>query len=818
MAAFFQQVFALLNTNAGNLTYHLVLAFSIAGALQAAYIFWRSSMSPRGRRMVYGLGLLLILQLVLYVSSGLAWQGLLDATVFLPLIDRAVGLVSLLTIIWLWVFPERSTGTADVATLLLGILTIVLLTVGILWWAGQSNGATFNGSVPDTVAEMYAILLAGIGLMLLLIRRPLQWGAGVAMLAFILAGHTAQLLLPIDEGSIPAAVRLAQMAAYPILLFLPQRFPLWVATPPELPQTAAPQPAAPASMPADQLVSILRLAEDADDNLQCRSIVQLVASAMNAEVCLLVSAPDPQGMMTVRCGYDLIREEFLAVGSLETKQVPVIVSAMRRTQSLRLAAESTSPDLVGLAQALGIERSGHLLVAPIAPEEGQALAGLILLTCYTNRPWTSEDQAAMDGISAALVHLLQHKQKVNDLQTDLTRTRQIVQESQVQVQQARSERDQLLTEISRARQSSGLEQSQLQSLAAVVAVQKEMQDQVTQLQAENEQLRGLLQGADLPDQASLQAAAGKDSRLAGSKDKDVEGELRMALEEIALLQNSLDEANQKIVALSASVRTQARQPSAQEPSLAAPESADFDEVAAIAQELRRPMSSAIGYTDFLLGESVGILGALQRKFLERLRVSIDRMSKLVEDLVRITHVENDAAVVLAGQAVEVSAAIDEAVSVTATQLREKRIALRVDLPEQLPSLIADRDALQQVLIQLLQNAGAATHTNGSVFLRARIENGDGEQDYVLIQVTDEGGGISPDDMPHVFSQIYRANSPKIQGLGNSTIEMSVVRTLVEGLGGRIWVDSEPGRGSTFSVVLPIHFSIPVASGQHEELA
>lgn len=813
MAAFFQQVFALLNTDAGNLTYHLVLAFSIAGALQAAYIFWRSSMSSRGQRMVFGLGLLLVMQLILYVSSGLAWQGLLDATVLLPLVDRAVSLVSVLVVIWLWVFPERNGGTADVATLLLGILTVVLLAVGILWWAGQSNGATFNGSVPDTIAEMYAILLAGIGLMLLLIRRPLQWGAGVAMLAFILVGHSAQLLLPVDEGSIPAAVRLAQMAAYPILLFLPQRFPLWVAAPPELPQVAAPQPSAPSSLPADQLVGILRLAEEGDQDQQCRAIVQLVARVMNAEVCLLVSEPDPQGMIAVRCGYDLIREEFLVVGSLDSKYVPVTASSMRRTQSLRLAAESTSPDMLGLAQALGIERSGYLLVAPIVPPDGPVLAGLILLTCYTNRPWTSDDQAAIDNIAGALVHLLQHKQKVSDLQTELARTRQIVQESQVEAQQARSERDQLLTQIGRVRPGSAQEQSQLQSLAAVVAVQKEMQDQVARLQAENEQLRGLLEGADLPAQANPPDTAGVEGGLPGSKDKDLEGELRMALEEIALLQNTLDEANQKIVALSASVRSKAKAPAP-----AAEAFEGMEEVAAIAQELRRPMSSAIGYTDFLLGESVGILGALQRKFLERLRVSIDRMSKLVEDLIRITHVETGASVSLNGQAVEISSAIDEAISVTATQLREKRIALRVDLPEQLPSLVADRDALQQVLIQLLQNAGDATLTNGSVFLRARIENGDGEQDYVLIQVTDEGGGISPDDMPHVFSQIYRANSPKIQGLGNSTIEMSVVRTLVEGLGGRIWVDSEPGRGSTFSVVLPIHSSEPVASGQPQGLA
>ncbi|MEJ2600499.1 MAG: ATP-binding protein [Anaerolineales bacterium] len=801
MIEFFQQVFALLNTDAGNLAYHLVLAFSIAGALQAAYIFWRSSMSRRGRRMVYGLGLLLILQLVLYVSSSLAWQGLLDATVFLPLVDRGVGLDSLILVIWLWDFPEPNGGAADVATLLLAILTAVILTVGVLWWADQANGASFNGSIPDTIAEMYAILLAGLGLLLLLIRRPVQWGAGAAMLAIILAGHSAQLLLPVEAGSIPAAVHLSLMAAYPILLFLPQRFPLWVASPPELPPVEAAEPSAPASLPVDQLIDILKLAQVDDIDLQCRSIVQAVARTMNAEVCLLVAAPDPQDQIAVRCGYDLIREEFLAVGDLDSKQVPVTASALRRNQTMRLMADSTSPDLVGLVQALGIERSGHLLIAPVAPQDDEALAGLILLTCYTNRPWTSEDQADVERIATALVYLLQHKQKVSDMQTELTRTRQMVQEGQVQVEQAHTERDQLLDQIGRSQPGSPQEQTQLQNLEAMVAVLGELQDQVAQLQAENERLRALPQGPD-------------------SLNKDHEGELRMALEEIATMHNALDEANQKIVALRASGLPLSQASMAEgtgDTSQTAAESWSFDEIAAITQELRRPMSSAIGYTDFLLGESVGILGALQRKFLERLRVSIDRMSKLIEDLIRLTHVESEA-VNLTGQAVEISAAIDEAISVTASQLREKRIALRVDLPEQLPSLVADRDALQQVLIQLLQNAGEATPTSGSVFLRARIENGDGDQDYVLVQITDEGGGISPDDMPHVFSQIYQANSPKIQGLGNSTIEMSVVRTLVEGLGGRIWVDSEPGRGSTFSVVLPIHSSVAVSNGQREELA
>jgi two-component system, OmpR family, phosphate regulon sensor histidine kinase PhoR len=74
---------------------------------------------------------------------------------------------------------------------------------------------------------------------------------------------------------------------------------------------------------------------------------------------------------------------------------------------------------------------------------------------------------------------------------------------------------------------------------------------------------------------------------------------------------------------------------------------------------------------------------------------------------------------------------------------------------------------------------------------------------VLLQVADTGVGIPSEELPRLFSRLYRAENPAIQGVGDPGIGLSIVKSLVEALGGRIWVDSAPGKGSTFSVLLPI---------------
>jgi len=129
--------------------------------------------------------------------------------------------------------------------------------------------------------------------------------------------------------------------------------------------------------------------------------------------------------------------------------------------------------------------------------------------------------------------------------------------------------------------------------------------------------------------------------------------------------------------------------------------------------------------------------------------------------------------------------------------------LRVDLPEQLPRLQADRDALGQIFFHLLKNAGDASPIEGEILIRATTYQTDDKQEYVLIQVADQGGGIPVQDLPRVFSRSYRADKPIIEGVGDAGVGLSIAKTLVEAHNGRIWVDTETGKGSTFSVLIPL---------------
>jgi two-component system phosphate regulon sensor histidine kinase PhoR len=128
--------------------------------------------------------------------------------------------------------------------------------------------------------------------------------------------------------------------------------------------------------------------------------------------------------------------------------------------------------------------------------------------------------------------------------------------------------------------------------------------------------------------------------------------------------------------------------------------------------------------------------------------------------------------------------------------------MHLELPRKVASVNADREALQQILIHLLQNAGAATPIEGTIHLKVQTTTDEG-QDYVMIQVTDSGGGIPEEDLPRVFTRLYRADNVLIQGVGDTGVGLSIAKTLTEAQHGRIWVESEAGVGATFNVLLPI---------------
>ncbi len=268
----------------------------------------------------------------------------------------------------------------------------------------------------------------------------------------------------------------------------------------------------------------------------------------------------------------------------------------------------------------------------------------------------------------------------------------------------------------------------------------------------------------------------------------MEQELETTLQEVGRLQSQLLEANGKVQEL-------------EKNNVSTKSTEQAEVIASISQELRQPLSSVVGYTDLLLGESVGILGALQRKFVDRIKASTERIHTMIDDMIQITTLESELNE-LQPQSVDLNMIIDNAMSYTSSQVREKNISMHLELPKKLAPIQADREALQQILIHLLQNAGAATPFEGTIKLKVQARNEDG-LDFILIQVSDSGGGIAPDDLPRVFTRLYRADNVLIQGVGDTGVGLSIAKTLTEAQHGRIWVESEPGTSATFSVLLPI---------------
>lgn len=783
MGEFVQQIIATLTTFPGNLVYLLILAFSIAGAFQAAVNLWRTSGFPQGRRMALGLGLLLAVHLILFLGVGLADKSLATPQSLLPVMERSVMALSLILIIWLWAFPEPN-RTADAATGLLAFLTASATVLSMIWWGGN-NDLFFNQTWLDKGWEIYSIALIVLGIILLVIRKPNTWGVGLAMLVILMVGHVSQLFNPILGSNIPGSVRLAQIVAYPLLLALPHRF--------QIPTPTVAEPTSPKPEPLIQervqysvspqvFHSIMSIGAQKSLAEVCQTITESIAKTMLADICLALLPSNKDGQIIVQSGYDLIRQKNLAGTVIEAHEIPLLHSAMERTLPLRLPASSTSRDLFSLGSKFKVGRAGHLLASFVTAQDQSPLLGIVLLSPYSNRGWTNEDQAFLSDITDGLAQILQRSIQWRSLQNDTAKSRRELLAFQVLIKELRNENAGLRTALSDLSHQT-LQERETET-AAPLDISQQPLVKIKRLEAENLRLEELVE----------KLLAESETQTDSPSIEQLEEELHLALEEISRFKSRLAIADQKSLNLQieTTVPTESTRRSDQK----------IEVFTSIAQELRQPMSSIVGYTDLLLGETIGILGALQRKFLERVKASTERMQIMLDDLLQIVSIEGDQ-LKLKPKIINLGNIIDEAILATSPQLRDRHISLRVDLPDKLPQFQADHDALGQVFFHLLKNAGDASPIEGEILLRASTYATDDNQEYMLIQVADQGGGIPIQDLPRVFSRSYRADNPMIEGVGDGGVGLSIAKTLVEAHNGRIWVDTESGEGSTFSVLIPL---------------
>ena len=407
MDSFIQQILALLTATPGSLAYHLILSFSVVGAMPAALNLWLATRLAPARRMLIGLGLLLLAQFFLILCAGLAQvYPILGAA--LPSIDRALTAFSLILMIWLWAFPDPL-RQADFATALLGILVLTLAIFSSIWWINQSLYANFNGSPADRLWTGFSMVLALTGFLLLIFRRPAGYGPGLAIFTLLFSGELVHFLAPLPVGDYAGVVRLAQIAAYPIMLVLPQRYP-----PPAIAST---QPAASYSQEVPGMgiqpalfQAFLSLAAKTEPLQICQAMSLTTAHALSADICLLASIQNNNTLISIHCGYHLPHQEFLGAATFDRSLAPIIAESLRQNRPLHIPVRSNLPDLQGLGNVLNMPPAGSLLSAPIQSPGGSSATSLILLSMQANHAWTAKDQNYLADIARSFSEVFRRLQ------------------------------------------------------------------------------------------------------------------------------------------------------------------------------------------------------------------------------------------------------------------------------------------------------------------------------------------------------------------------------------------------------------------------
>jgi signal transduction histidine kinase len=772
MAPITEQLSLLLSPPAGNMIYSLIFGFIIFSAFLASVYAKGKQKSSVGNRQQFGLVLLLLVQMVLFGAALMAWMVSIDGHFYLPPLDRVLAVFSLVLIIWLWAFPKPDLF-ADVIFALVEIIIVGVGITGMYLWLRLGVNISFNTSILGGYAYYLGLGLLALGVILLLVRRPSFWGFGILMLLIILCGYIGQYFLSQANEDYSWLVHLGELVGSLFLLALPLRL-VGLGQVVQLAEKYKVSQIGSSGGSASLFQSVMKLLSETSPQEYYQELTQVVADIMNADYCMLMMQPKSGEQLIIPVGYNRIQEQMLDGFATAADKIPSILEAIKNGKTLRSAGSKLDSEVQTLAYDLGMSEASQLLIVPFQLQGISAVLSLGVLSRTSEVIWTDEDTNELMGIAVILVSKAGQYSKGASQQADREEMTQKLKHAEAYADQVRLEYAQLKAKYDSISAQVPSSAAEAGSLAELVESQKKLQDTVNRLGSRNRELESLL-------------ARGRPSM---EEVEQLRQELRSALTDLARIPSTLSKSDQRMLEtqLSAVKRLDDMRPT--------------ELVTSIAQEFRQPLSSIKGYTDLLLGESVGLLGAMQKKFLEQVKASTEKLGILLDELVQVMSIDGgkvDQTLV----SVDLKTVIDEAVGNISAQISEKNITMQVDLPDKLPTIHIYKDALQQILANLLENACLITPVNGIISLMANLEQKDTTPSFILISVTDQGGGVAKGDLPRVFLRRYKMENPNIPGIGDTGVGLSIVKSLVELYKGRVWVDSTEGVGSTFSVLLPL---------------
>jgi signal transduction histidine kinase len=832
--SFWQQLNQLLSETPGNVVYHLVTLFAIQATLAISLSQWRrerqrqrrQGQSELARRLTLAsLGLLIARFLLLVVS--LAVAGNADATLpvrVLPPLEQAVNTVTVVLVAWaLLPYFRSSPRLTDVAAVLVLLLAGVMYAFFAQDWALNAQpGMTYNASEQSTIWGGFQLLVVIVAVAVLLLQRFPGGGLRFLTLLALLAAHAVQFWdypesVP-NQTEIPFWIRLGHLVTLPMMSVVAYRHAIDRLLATQLRNRPAPEQMAQSLQWATRVIE----ATSAQQAMQ-EAADMILGMTGAAFVGVATVLPEDPGQL------NLVSAREQAQGprnwGLKVRDWPAFRMAMDQEEVVELLPEGVGARQVhDFYRELGLPAAGALLVVPLQVE-GQRLGVLLLSGPPEGDRWPFEIRSIMPPLAryvARAVHLARRAQEARAAEGAPVRRVQVGEDhgpieeraSRVESPAAPPARPQQEAETVVSGRVIALEEERDRALEELKTLSSRLQRSEAQRKRAQERARDLADTVDQMEQTRPESeqVAALEAEVAALRESLIEAEEAMAMAAAAEGELSTEWVTTTISRYSGELEEAQRRIDALETELQERGSEEGNEVmTSLAQELRTPLTSIAGYTDLLLGETMGILGRRQRDFLQRVRANVERMGVLLDQIVQLASAQTPRATVGDVELVDVNEVVETAVSAVITQLRKKDLRLNLNIAEDLPRIPANHDALCQVLIHLLSNASQVSGPQGEMTVSAHADTmrevqRDGDvnlETFIHLSVKDSGSGIRPEDRTHVFDPQYRADNPLIGGLGDTGAGLAVAQTLVVAHGGRIWVESEMGQGSTFSVLLPL---------------
>lgn len=762
-----QTFFNLLSSYPGNLVYYLILIYSIVTCLLSIWTAYRSDEQIRPLYTLAGLTILLTASLIplffIVISGGrIAGNGF-----FYPLLERTSITFLVVWSAWLW-FGPRPTGTTTIIAVFLSVL-IPIITVIVSFIFPETTGG-FNATIADFWWHIFMVLATLFLIILIFVKKPSIWSYGLGMFLLILIGFVVSLLAYYPEGDISGAARLGVICAFPLLPLVIRKFDFQEEFAPagsfeQVMTTTV------SHMIPEEINEWLAAVANLDVTHQQEAIARMLCLTLDAQGCAFLHLSETPNLIKVTSGYNLTKQSWIEETRLPVEEFPKTLTGLVNTEPviIRLSNENTQ-EMEYYSGYFGMEDITSVALLPV--KNGETQWGSAALFRTASEPsFQMESLLQYTKTAATLSHIFRNNETAIRERQELIRLAQQMDDLQAENLNLQSNLETL--------RLSAVQPVPEQATLQMLTLQQASETEIDRLRSENKLLLQTL--AEKQKEPVLKPAI---------DEARISEELSVARAEIARLQGLLRDTRQRLKEMQVNSN------------ISGTYIDGLRNVNNLITEIRHPLSTITAYVDLIIsGSQESEKKEIGDISIDTLHSCLARLRSLMNDMADM-NVLSSGVIDLEPEAMDLANAIDQAVETISASFMEKEISLKLDLPPILPFIFTYHEALKKVIIYLLQNAGKVTPRSSSVELRVEVHEESAEP-YLMLEVTDHGGGVAVEDIHRVFSTLEVEQGKVIPGVGEVNGGLVASKTLIEAHGGRIWVDSEPGISTTYSVLLPI---------------